>query len=152
MKPETINSLGCIFVSLLWTGLFIATGCNGSKGDFAVAPTQGTIETVDGKTIASGRVQLSPIASVSTGKAGKAAGGEIKDGQFVLTTYGKDDGAVIGKHKVRLLEPFQAEDGDVGAGQVTKHHCEIAPESQTVEIVAGQNVLELKAVPRKRRR
>jgi hypothetical protein len=152
MKPETINSLRCIFASLLWTGLFIATGCNGSKGDFAVAPTHGTIETVDGKTIASGRVQLSPIASDSTGKAGKAAGGEIKDGQFVLTTYGKDDGAVIGKHKVRLLEPFQAEEGDVGAGQVTKHHCEIAPESQTVEIVAGQNVLELKAVPRKRRR
>lgn len=152
MKPTTTSSVRRILVFFLSAGLLIAAGCNGSKGDFAVAPTHGTIETVDGEPIASGRVQLSPISSDSTGKAGKAAGGEIKDGQFMLTTYGKDDGAVIGKHKVRLLEPFRPEEGDVGAGQVTKHNCEISPESQTVEIVAGQNVLSLKAVPKKKKR
>ena len=144
--------LCCSLAASLSVFLIGATGCGGPRGDFPVAATRGTIETVDGETIASGRIQLSPISSDSTGKAGKAASGEIKDGQFVLTTYGKDDGAVIGEHKVRLFEPYQPEGDDVGAGQITKHHCEIAPESQTVEIVAGENVLSLKAVRKKRKR
>ena len=132
------------------TLLIISTGC-GSGGEFSVAPTSGTIETVGGEIIANGRLRLTPIPD-STAKAGKAAIGEIKDGQFVLTTYGNGDGAVIGKHKVRLLEAYQPHGDDADSESSAKHNCEIAPESKTVEISAGENVLNLKAVPEKKKR
>lgn len=152
MNCLCLRRLCCSGAVLLLAALFGTTGCGVSGGDFPVAETRGTIETVDGKPIANGRISLSPIPKESTAKAGKPARGEIKDGQFVLTTYGNGDGAVIGKHKVRLFEPFEPEGDDAGVGQVVKHHCEIASESGTVEIVAGENVLSLKAVPKKKRR
>ena len=148
---RTTNMLTrCCFV-VVASILPVVVGC-GPAGEFPVAATQGTVEAIDGEIIEVGRIKLTPIPDASKAKAGKPAFGDIKGGQFVLTTYGDGDGAVIGKHKVRLLEGYQPDQDDAGAGKKTKHNCEIAPEFQTVEIVAGENVLQLKAVPRKRSR
>ena len=151
MRSMNTSFLRCIPAASLSALLMITTGCGGSAGDFPVASTHGVIETVGGETIANGRIRLTPIPADSKAQAGKPAFGEITDGQFVLTTYGNGDGAVIGKHKVRIMEAYQPHD-DEGVGKPAKHNCEVAPESQTVEIVAGDNVLELKAVPKKRKR
>ena len=123
-------------------------GCGGPTGDFAVAPTRGTVETVDGKIIQIGKIKLTPVPEDAKAKAGKPAFGRIVDGQFVLSTYGNGDGAVIGKHQVLLLEGRQPDEEDDESGKSTKHRCEIAPESQTVQIAAGENVLKLIAVPK----
>ena len=134
------------FLIFVWALLLL--GCGGPRGDFAVASTRGTVETIDGKIIEIGKIKLTPVPEDAKAKAGKPAFGRIKDGQFVLSTYGNGDGAVIGKHQVLLLEGRQPDEEDGESGKSSKHHCEIAPDSQTVEIVAGENVLKLIAVPK----
>ena len=126
-------------------------GC-GPTGEFSVASTRGTVKTVDGAIIEIGKIKLTPIPKDATSQAGKPAFGRIKDGQFVLSTYGNGDGAVIGKHQVLLLEGRQPDEEDDKPSKSGKHNCEIAPESATVEIVAGENVLELIAVPKKQKK
>jgi len=126
-------------------------GC-GPTGGFPVASTRGIVKTVDGEIIEVGKIKLTPIPKNATAEAGKSAFGRIKDGQFVLSTYGNGDGAVVGKHQVLLLEGRQPDEEDDKPSKSGKHHCEIAPESQTVEIFAGENVLELKAVPKKQKK
>ena len=148
-KISTQARLSFSVVALI---MAFAVGCGGPSGDFTVAATNGTVETVDGEIIQIGKIKLTPISADPIAKAGKPAFGRIEDGQFVLSTYGNGDGAVIGKHKVMLLEGRQPDEEDERPAKSTKHYCEIAPESQTVEIVAGENVLKLKAVPKKRKR
>lgn len=137
---------------LIVVSLMLLVGCGGPTGNFSVASTRGTVTTDDGTVVEIGKIKLTPIPEDPSSKAGKPAFGRIKDGQFVLSTYGNGDGAVIGKHQVLLLEGRQPDEEDDAPSKSGKHNCQIAPESQTVEIVAGENVLELKAVPKKRKK
>lgn len=137
---------------VVFASIVMLVGCGGPTGEFPVAATSGTVETVDGAAIEIGKIKLTPIPDASKPNAGKPAFGRIKDGQFVLTTYGNGDGAVIGKHQVLLLEGRQPDEEDGQPSRSTKHNCEIAPESQMVEIVDGDNVLKLKAIPKKKKR
>jgi hypothetical protein len=59
-------------------------------------PVKGKV-TYKGKPLTKGTITFQPEG------AGKDATGEIQpDGTFVLTTYKKDDGAVVGKHRVTI--------------------------------------------------
>jgi hypothetical protein len=81
---------------LLMVGLIVcfAIGC-GRKGGLETAPVTGKV-TYKGKPLPNGTVMFVPAE-------GPAATGEIAaDGTYHLSTYGSDDGAVLGQHKIAI--------------------------------------------------
>lgn len=88
---------------LLLTSLVFA-GCGGG-GDFPVARTTGKV-ICEGKPVPFVTVFFEPLQegkSALVGKQGVAFAKE--DGTFTISTYGQGDGAVIGKHRVRVGPP-----------------------------------------------
>src|SRR5262245_32840897 len=68
----------------------------GCKPKSNVAPVRGKV-TLDGKPLAQGMIATLPAA-------GRGASGTIQpDGSFELQTFGKNDGATIGLHKVAVV-------------------------------------------------
>jgi hypothetical protein len=79
----------------------ISAGCN--RTYFNVAPVHGRI-SVDDKPLFQGRVMFSPIASGDQDEPGKPAfSGINQHGEYRLTTFAKDDGAVLGDHWVTII-------------------------------------------------
>ena len=71
----------------------VTAGCSG--GRLPMAAVQGKV-TYHGKPLEFGSVIFQP-------QAGPTASGPIQaDGSFRLSTYGRDDGAVLGKHQVLI--------------------------------------------------
>jgi hypothetical protein len=72
----------------------------------------------NGKPITMGFVIFSPIpknAGSASEEIGKPATGKFdKEGKFILSTFGDEDGAVSGKHKARVSIP----NGAGGEGEV----------------------------------
>ena len=80
--------------SLCLLSLVLLFGCT-RGGDLPTAPVSGKV-TYKGKPVPSGTVMFVP-------EKGPPATGEIgKDGSYSLGTYGKNDGAVLGKHKIAV--------------------------------------------------
>lgn len=86
-------------------GLVFCLGC-GSGSDYPVAVVSGTV-TCEGKAVPSAWLFFEPLsgdgASALVGKQGFGIANE--KGEFVITTYNTDDGAVIGNHKVHVMPP-----------------------------------------------
>lgn len=83
---------------------FGLVGCGGGGGEMSVAPAGGKV-TFNGAPVTGGSITLAPVGS-GKGPAGKPASGAIQnDGTFKLSTYGNNDGAVIGKHKISFSAP-----------------------------------------------
>jgi hypothetical protein len=77
--------------------LFI--GCNTS----GYAPVSGVV-TVDGQPYGQAVVSFQPIGTAENPNPGRGSSAYTdKDGRFVLTSDDGDDGAVIGKHRVRIM-------------------------------------------------
>jgi len=78
--------------------LFLS-GCNAGK--FSVKPAIGKV-LCNGKPVSSGSVSFTPIGTPGSIESGKQASGAISpDGTFKLSTYGRFDGAIVGKHSVQ---------------------------------------------------
>lgn len=76
--------------------LLAATGCRSYEKE--TAPVRGTV-TLDGQPIPGATVMCAP-------PSGRAASGVVgPDGSFALSTYGKGDGAIIGRHPVAVFPP-----------------------------------------------
>lgn len=89
------RSLG---VAALMICLVIAHGCSPSSSTTGAltTPVRGKI-VLNGKPLSKGTITFEPEGP------GKDASGEIQpDGTFVMTTYKKDDGTVLGKHRVSI--------------------------------------------------
>jgi hypothetical protein len=81
--------------------LVILSGCGGSN--FNIAPVHGKVSVAD-KPLFQGRLMFAPIAQGETDNPGKPAFGTIdKNGGYRLTTFKKDDGAVVGEHWVTII-------------------------------------------------
>lgn len=80
---------------------------------------------------------------------GKSAMGKVQpDGTFTLSTYAEGDGAITGRHRVRVMEPTMPERRDIadGAEIPVKHGC-VLPEDLVVEITpAVDNDLTIKMI------
>jgi hypothetical protein len=76
---------------------FLGAGCGSSAAQGAATlPVKGKV-VLKGKPLTKGTIRFEPEG------AGKEGFGEIQpDGTFVLTTYKKDDGAVVGNHRVSI--------------------------------------------------
>ena len=78
---------------LVLAALGVVGGCGGKQ--LPVAPAEGQV-SYRGKPLPFGSVMFQPVM-------GPPARGVIQpDGTFQLSTYGSNDGAVIGQHQVRI--------------------------------------------------
>lgn len=82
-------------------------GC-GRQGEFPVAPTKGVV-LCEGKPVPYVMVFFEPLASGESGSSALVGkqGFAVADaeGRFVISTYRDGDGAVVGKHRVRVGPP-----------------------------------------------
>lgn len=88
---------GCLFVG----SAMVVNGC--SNGGMPTASVTGTV-TLDGVPVEGATVNFQPIAKPDQMESGKMALGTTDaNGKFSLHTYGSNDGAVIGKHRVGVV-------------------------------------------------
>jgi hypothetical protein len=81
----------------------VAGGCGGDA--FPVAKTSGRV-VCEGQPVKRAQVYFEPIQDGKSAVIGKQGFSFTDDnGEFVLSTYGHLDGAVIGKHRVRVGMP-----------------------------------------------
>lgn len=79
---------------------FVA-GCN--SGEFTVREAGGKV-TCNGVPVSGGSIAFTPEGAADSLETGKPASATIaSDGTFKLSTYGRFDGAIVGKHKVTYL-------------------------------------------------
>jgi hypothetical protein len=116
----------------------LLAGCGGG-GDFPTAPVRGRV-LCEGKPVPHVMVFFEPLEtgkSALVGKAGFAIAKE--DGTFELSTYGDRDGAVIGRHRVRVGLPHREDHPNF--------QCECYLNSEVdlmeVDVQKGQNEFEL---------
>jgi hypothetical protein len=87
-------------IMLACTCLPMAIGC--SKGDFPTATTRGKV-LCDGRPVGGCIVYFEPLQEGNNAIVGKQGIGWADDeGNFEVSTYGNGDGAVVGKHRVRV--------------------------------------------------
>jgi hypothetical protein len=80
--------------------LVALAGCG--RPAYPVAPVSGKV-TCRGQPIRNASITFSPLGAANDPLPGKAADGAINDqGEFVLSTFKNQDGAIIGKHRVRI--------------------------------------------------
>lgn len=122
-----------LFVSFL---AISTLGCSGSSNP--VAPVNGVV-TLNGKPVADMVVTFTPVpgktASVGDENTpGKSATGNTDaEGKFTLSTYERNDGALVGEHKVTV---FGTGPDPTPPGSV--------PKDYTMEVKPGSNDLEIK--------
>jgi len=123
--------------------MVVAFLCASCSSKSPVGQVQGKV-TLDGKPLASGMVGTLP-------PAGRGSSGKIENGEFELSTFGKNDGALVGTHKVAVV----ARENSQGAGPEAKAGKLLIPERYTnpetsgltIDVKSGVNTptLELKS-------
>lgn len=133
--PCTVNyAAGWSFAIV---GAFLQVGC--SQPPFETATVTGVCKC-KGVPMSGGLLIFSPQRDpqTSTGnQLGKPSQAIIQqDGSFTMSTYGDEDGAVIGRHRVELNLAV-LEEGD------PKQPCQYAAKDLYVEVTPGENHLEI---------
>jgi hypothetical protein len=135
---------------ILMLPVLAASGCGGG-GSFPVAVTTGTV-MCEGRPVPHAMVFFEPLASGESSLAGKQ-GTAVADehGKFSISTYKEGDGAVVGKHRVRVGTPNREL-----YPQTAPCPCELNPESDVMQVEvtkAGKNEFEIvltKKAPRQK--
>lgn len=122
---------------LCWCGLIGLLGCSSSQPP--VAPVTGKI-TCQGKPVANAVVRFSPVDQ-SSGKTKEGEGKTNERGQFTLSTFGRHDGALVGKHKVLI----SYEDA-------YKHPPCALPRDLVKDVTAGSNEINIELAPEVKRK
>lgn len=128
--------------------LLAAPGCGKDKDTPETASVTGSV-TYKGKPVTEGTVQFHP-----QGMKGNPASGELgPNGRFTLTTYGKDDGAVIGHHIVTVqVIPEGALPGQefpAGKYPIPKRYENPTTSDLVVEVKPGSNNFDLELKDKK---
>jgi hypothetical protein len=127
---------GTIYRSYLFTAFLAAYAlvCAGCGAKSSVAQVHGKVE-LDGKPLQSGAVSTIPLA-------GRGAHGAIRDGSFELGTFGQNDGALIGTHKVAVIayEPTPGKGPEAGPGKllVPQRYANADTSGLEIEVKAGE--------------
>lgn len=115
-------------------------GCGGNK--FPVAKVSGVCNC-NGQPLTAGLVVFEPVPKPGSDRkeSGRAAAGVIQqDGTYVLSTFGNNDGAIVGTHRVLVFAPA-LEDDDAKLTDANRYACGNEPLEQVVS--QGKNVIEL---------
>lgn len=119
-------------------------GCGGGLEKFPTAKTTGKV-MCNGAPVPYALVFFEPLKTGDSAEAGKQGVAITNDnGEFSISTYGEEDGAVVGKHRVR-----------VGAPERSGWKCDCRTDSEfdlmQVDITDdGENNFEL-VLPKKKR-
>jgi hypothetical protein len=117
-----------------------ALGCG--SGHPPAYPVQGRLEYTDGTPVP-GRASVAFHAEVD-GKEYRAGGRVLPDGTFRLTTFGKEDGAVAGQHRV-TISPIPGGDEDKGGPTVAAQYDAIEKSGLTATVEPrGENAVVLR--------
>ena len=109
-----VSHSSLLTVAVLWS---LLSGCGPTGPE--MGQVTGSI-TFDGNVVPAGNVQFWP-------ESGRPARGSIaEDGTYSLTTFGKDDGAIVGSHRV-TIQATQVSDQGPAVGSTAE---EIAHYSQ----------------------
>ncbi len=133
-------------IALVLAGLLLTAGC-GPGGDFPVSRTTGRV-LCEGQPVPHVMVFFEPLQegkSALVGKQGFAFADE--QGNFAISTYGSGDGAVVGKHRVRVGPPDGEEHPGFRCACVLNSEVDVAH----VEVKAGEDN-EFELVLKKRTR
>ena len=134
----------------LLAGLLILTGCSRTP---VFAPVTGTV-TVGGKPLENVQVEFWPQVS-----GPRSLGVTDKEGRFTLTADdGKSPGAVVGSHKVVLIDlapyakapvnmPREVEKINLASTRFGKQFADPNKTPLKKEVVAGENTLKIVASP-----
>jgi hypothetical protein len=88
-------------VHILLAASLAVAGCD--RSPYQLAPVHGTVTVAD-KPMFQGKVMFGPIARPGEENPGKPAFGAIQaDGQYRLTTFNPDDGAIVGEHWATII-------------------------------------------------
>ncbi len=105
----------------------------------------------NGQVVTSGTVTLVPVASGKSSEAGKPGLCSIQsDGSFQASTYGRFDGALIGKHRVMYSAPSSvtpvAPDGGHAQAPPPSPYEGMVVRVGEVEVKAGENTFNIELV------
>lgn len=100
-----MNDMTVLRLLVFVAGSFaLVPGC-GPQGDFPTAPATGRV-MCEGQPVPYVMVFFEPLQTGKQALVGKQGIAHAKaDGTFKVSTYGSDDGAVIGRHRVRVGPP-----------------------------------------------
>ena len=135
-----------------WVGLLslvAVLGCGGSGENFPTAAVTGKV-TFEGQPVTGGELVFAPISDVAGKPAGKNGGAMIgSDGTFTVSTYGENDGAVIGKHRVVFTAPTPAAVEVPAGGRAAaplSPYAGLNPKQAELTVNKGENKLEIELV------
>lgn len=143
---QRILALG--FTSIVTVAVF--SGCGGGDPDKKpTAKVKGTV-TVDGKAVSGGSLIFSPVSDGKSNMAGKSGEATIKpDGTYSVSTYGTDDGAVVGKHRVLFQPPAAPAPAPGGAhteAPPTNPLNGMTPDQPEYTVAKGDNKIDIKLI------
>ena len=139
---------GCQIGMILFALAFLA-GCGRAK----MGQVFGKI-TFQGEPVTAGSITFAPQAPEDQFEAGKSASGVPDDnGEFQLSTFRKDDGALVGPHIVSYQAPGPPETVDpVVFAQRLERYKKYGklkmPTGHVVEVKPGKNEITLELVTR----
>jgi hypothetical protein len=143
-----------LYAASLLSTVFAAmllTGCSGDT--MATGSVSGKV-TYEGKPVEGGSLTFVPDSPTGGGKPGVAT--IAADGTYRVSTYGTNDGAVIGKHKIRfspnIVAPAAKElktgESAPPSPAPTSPYSGLLLKPDTVEIKAGSNTVDIELVPK----
>jgi hypothetical protein len=126
------------FVACVSTGIALAAvlGCGDDTGLEKRYPVHGTVK-YNGKPVERGRIDFIPAKSGE----GRAAGGDITNGAYSLTTATKDDGALPGTYKVSVSAveiDMSSTKGTAGGGQAGRQTQSFAKVQKDAKMLVPQ--------------
>jgi len=124
---------------LLLGATLLLNGC-GSGNDFPVTHVSGVV-LCEGKPVVKALVYFEPIRSGDSAFVGDQGFALTDDqGKFVVSTYGENDGAVVGKHLVRVgkAESSPPCNCALNAENVLQEVEVLAGKAQTFELVLAK--------------
>lgn len=127
-------------VSVLVASCCIAAGGCSSGYVMETAPVRGTV-SCNGETLTEGYLIFTPIvdASADSKQSGKSGYATIQsDGTYEVQTYEEGDGALIGKHEVRIYKPDPEDDE-----QYVKNNFACGNQVLEVTVEDKENIIDL---------
>ena len=123
--------------------LVLANGCSEPK----VCPVNGRVKFQDGGDVG----VLAGYSITFESDAQKVSGfGEVQaDGTFAISTYGADDGAVPGRHRIAITPPLPEPEKALPPPAIAAKYGDLATSGLTADIKPGTNqvTLELERAP-----
>lgn len=133
---------------LCFLALGMLAGCGSKGAEYTVAPARGKV-VCQGQPVKGGHITFRPVqaAQGKAGITGRPASAEVKeDGTFVLSTYGKEDGAVVGKHEITYLPAVTGAQSYQEKPRPSPY-AGMVPKPKEVEVKPGRNEFTIELVP-----